>query len=108
MGLVAAGAAAFAGIGAVTNVPVAPYIVTGVGFLAGSVIFREGATISGINSAATIWATAAVGALAGVGFYPEALAAAITIVLVNLLMEPMSRITRERIERRKAANVKKN
>ncbi len=100
-GLVAAGAAAFAAIGPATGERVIANIVTGVGFLAGGVIFRQGATVTGINSAATIWATAAVGALAGVGLFREAAAAAAAILSVNVVMEPIAKLTRERIQRRR-------
>jgi putative Mg2+ transporter-C (MgtC) family protein len=101
-GLVAAGAASFAGIGSATGEHVIPYIVTGVGFLAGGVIFRQGLTISGINSAATIWATAAAGALAGVGLFQEALAVTTAIILVNVLADLISKAARARIERRRS------
>lgn len=99
-GLVAAGAALFAGIGPLTNVNMLPNIVTGVGFLAGGVIFRRDSGVSGLNTAATIWSTAAVGALAGIGLYPEALAGTVTILLVNIFVDPISKSVRERIARR--------
>jgi putative Mg2+ transporter-C (MgtC) family protein len=91
-GLVAAGAAVFAGIqpalgGAADRV--VANIVTGVGFLAGGVILREGANISGLNTAATIWSTAAVGALAGTGLFREAFSATVAILAINLLAEPV-------------------
>jgi putative Mg2+ transporter-C (MgtC) family protein len=64
-------------------------IVTGVGFLAGGVILRDGTNVRGLNTAATIWATAAVGALAGVGLYTEAALGAVVIIALNMLMEPV-------------------
>lgn len=99
-GLVAAGAASFALVGVATGEHTIPYIITGIGFLAGGVIFRQGATVSGINSAATLWATAAVGALAGVGLFREAAAVTTAIILVNVLMDPISKATRARIAHR--------
>jgi len=60
-------------------------VVTGIGFLAGGVILRQGSDISGLNTAATLWATAAVGGLAAFGFYPQAVAGAIAVTLVNFL-----------------------
>ena len=95
-GLVAAAAAAFAAIeptiagGGAERI--IANIVTGVGFLAGGVILREGAQITGLNTAATIWATAAVGALAGVGLYREALAGTAAILVINLSAESISRV----------------
>ena len=48
-------------------------IVTGIGFLGAGVIMRDGMSISGLTTAASIWATAAIGVLVGVGFYPAAI-----------------------------------
>lgn len=48
-------------------------IVTGIGFLGAGVIMRDGLSISGLTTAASIWATAAIGVLVGVGFYPAAI-----------------------------------
>lgn len=58
-------------------------IVTGVGFLAGGVILKDGANVKGLNTAATMWAAAAVGALAGIGLIGEAAAGAVVILLLN-------------------------
>lgn len=48
-------------------------IVTGIGFLGAGVIMREGFTISGLTTAASIWASSAIGILVGVGFYAAAI-----------------------------------
>ena len=48
---------------------IASNIVTGVGFVGGGVIFKEGATLKGITTAATIWAAAAIGMAIGFGKY---------------------------------------
>ena len=48
-------------------------IVTGVGFLGAGVIMREGFNISGLTSAASIWASSAIGIIVGVGFYATAI-----------------------------------
>jgi putative Mg2+ transporter-C (MgtC) family protein len=92
--LVATGATLFAMIEPLLGSPagqprVLANIVTGVGFLAGGVILKEGTNVRGLNTAATIWATAAVGALAGVGLYPEAVLAAVVIVALNALLQPV-------------------
>lgn len=57
-------------------------ILTGVGFLCGGVIFREGFTIRGLTTAASLWTTAALGALFGVGFHALALAGTVTTLIV--------------------------
>jgi len=54
-------------------------IVTGVGFLGAGVIMREGFNISGLTTAASIWASSAIGIMVGVGFY----AAAILLTLLS-------------------------
>jgi putative Mg2+ transporter-C (MgtC) family protein len=48
-------------------------IMTGIGFLGGGVIFKEGLTVRGLTTAASIWTTAAVGILFGAGMYLPAL-----------------------------------
>jgi putative Mg2+ transporter-C (MgtC) family protein len=48
-------------------------IVTGVGFLGAGVIMKEGLSISGLTTAASIWASSAIGVLVGVGFYAAAI-----------------------------------
>jgi putative Mg2+ transporter-C (MgtC) family protein len=48
-------------------------VVTGVGFLGAGVIMREGLNISGLTTAASIWAASAIGVLVGVGFYASAI-----------------------------------
>ena len=54
-------------------------IMTGIGFLGAGVIFKEGLSVRGLTTAASIWITAAIGILTGVGFY---LAAAVATLLV--------------------------
>jgi len=61
-------------------------VMTGVGFLGGGVIFKEGANIQGLTTAASIWATAAIGLLCGVGLWPTALAASVLVLLVLTAM----------------------
>ena len=46
---------------------VAAQVVSGIGFLGAGIIFREGLQVSGLNTAATLWCSAAVGLLAGSG-----------------------------------------
>lgn len=58
-------------------------IMTGIGFLGAGVIFREGMTVRGLTTAASIWITAAIGILYGVGFYYLAVSA--TVVTLGTL-----------------------
>jgi putative Mg2+ transporter-C (MgtC) family protein len=60
-------------------------IMTGIGFLGAGVIFKEGLTIRGLTTAASIWVTAAIGILIGVGFYlPAAITAAAALGTLSL------------------------
>src|ERR1700760_3005904 len=47
---------------------VAAQVVSGIGFLGAGLIFREGLSVRGLNTAATLWCSAAIGVAAGVGF----------------------------------------
>ncbi|WP_226801588.1 MgtC/SapB family protein [Alkalilimnicola sp. S0819] len=61
-------------------------IMTGIGFLGAGVIFKEGLTVRGLTTAASIWMTAAIGALLGIGFYgPALLASALTLLTLSVL-----------------------
>jgi putative Mg2+ transporter-C (MgtC) family protein len=70
---------------------VAAQIVSGIGFLGAGVIMREGLSVRGLNTAATLWCSAAVGALAGAGMFPTALAGTVAIVVVNTALRWVGR-----------------
>jgi putative Mg2+ transporter-C (MgtC) family protein len=57
-------------------------IVTGIGFLGAGVILRDGPTIRGLSTAASIWAAAAIGIIVGIGFYAAALVATLATLVV--------------------------
>ena len=65
-------------------------IVTGIGFLGAGVIMRDGLNVQGLNTAATIWCSAAVGALSGVGLYVQASLVALAVILTHLIFRPLS------------------
>ena len=67
-------------------------IVTGIGFLGAGVIMREGLSIRGLSTAASIWATSAIGIIIGLGFYAVAIAAALLTILVMSLLRPLERL----------------
>jgi putative Mg2+ transporter-C (MgtC) family protein len=71
---------------------IASQVVTGIGFLCAGVIMKEGLNIRGLNTAATLWCSAAIGSLAGLGFYVEAIAGTFTIIIAHLLLRPLGRI----------------
>ena len=58
----------------------ATFLITGIGFLGAGVIMREGANVRGLNTAATLWVTASVGAYSGAGRPIYALVVAFAIV----------------------------
>jgi putative Mg2+ transporter-C (MgtC) family protein len=62
---------------------VAAQVVTGIGFLGGGIIFRQGDYVTGLTTAATLWATAAVGLAVSVGMY---LVSILTTILIFLLL----------------------
>lgn len=62
---------------------VAAQVVTGIGFLGGGIIFRQGDYVTGLTTAATLWATAAVGLSVAVGMY---LTSVLTSILIFLLL----------------------
>src|SRR5574341_2597533 len=60
-------------------------IMTGIGFLGSGVIVRDGLTVRGLTTAASIWVTAAIGILTGIGFYcPAAVATALVLGVLAL------------------------
>src|SRR5262245_17846187 len=92
--LVALGAATFvifAGLvpGEASPTRVAAQVVSGIGFLGAGLIFREGASVRGLNTAATLWCSAAIGVLAGAGYLLFAAVATAFVVFVNLLLRPI-------------------
>jgi len=92
--LVATGAAAFVAISSMAAgddpTRIAAQVVSGIGFLGAGVIFREGFTVRGLNTAATLWCAAAAGCLAGSGFLAAAAIATAMIVSTNVLLRPLS------------------
>lgn len=96
--LVAVGAAIFVSLaarlfeitgGPQTTIQVVAYVVSGIGFLGAGAIMKEGASISGLNTAATLWGSGAVGACAGAGLLGEAGIAALFVLASNTLLRPV-------------------
>ena len=69
------------------NLRVLSQVVTGIGFLGAGVILKDGVTIHGLNSAATLWCSAAVGCLCGYGLWKEALVSSVAILITNWLFK---------------------
>jgi len=95
--LVASGACLFATLGVLTGngttglTQIASYVVSGVGFLGGGVIMRDKGSIQGINTAATLWCSVAVGVLCGAGHFGPAAAGTAVVLLTNTVLREVSR-----------------
>jgi putative Mg2+ transporter-C (MgtC) family protein len=68
---------------------VAGQIVTGIGFLGAGVIMKTGLNVQGLNTAATIWCSAAVGSLAGAGMFIESALVAVAISMTHVFLRPL-------------------
>jgi putative Mg2+ transporter-C (MgtC) family protein len=78
---------------------IAAQVVSGIGFLGAGVIFKEGLNVRGLNTAATLWCSAAVGLLAGEGLALHGLVAAILVIAANVCLRPLVRaINRQPME----------
>lgn len=92
--LVSVGAALFmtiaVEIGGTASERIASYVVSGIGFLGAGVILKDGASIRGLNTAATLWCTAAIGAFCGIGCVLMPILGSIFIVSVHILLRPLS------------------
>ncbi len=71
----------------VNNDRIAANIITGIGFIGAGVVFKDGLSVTGITTAASIWATAALGMAIGSGAYLLALCALAIVILVLSLFE---------------------
>lgn len=92
--LVAVGAAAFVDLGMRLNGSagaghIAAYVVSGIGFLGAGAILRDGTNVRGMNTAATLWSSAAVGALAGAALVAEAVTLTAFVLAGNTLLRPV-------------------
>lgn len=98
--LVAAGAASFVMAGMLIEGDpsaagrIASYVVSGVGFLGAGVIFKDGGTVRGLNTAATIWCSAAIGVLCGFGHMELALLLSLAVLFTNIGLRRLSFLVR--------------
>ncbi len=93
--LVSTGSAAFVAISGMIageNSPtrIAAQVVSGIGFLGAGVILREGLNVRGLNTAATLWCSSAVGTLAGLGFIVPSLITTAAVVGANVILRPLA------------------
>lgn len=101
--LVSIGAAAFTVIsyslttGSGDPSRVAAQIVSGIGFIGGGLILKDGFNVRGLNTAATIWCSAACGTLSGVGMYTEAFILVGCVLVTHCLLRPLCRFWERRL-----------
>lgn len=104
--LVAVGSAGFADMGSHIMGPegsirIIAYIVSGIGFLGAGVIMKDGTNVRGLNTAATLWCSAPVGAFAGAGLASEAMLMTLFVLAGNTLLRPLvNRINRSPMDER--------
>lgn len=102
--LVASGSALFTilsikGFDAADSSRVAAQIVTGIGFLGAGLIFRQGANIQGLTTAAGLWSVAAIGMAAGTGLWGLAIVVTVIILLVLKVSDHFSKQLRSQVFR---------
>ena len=94
--LVAAGAAAFVMCGFMVRdnsrgeAQIVSYVVSGIGFLGAGVIFKDAGSVRGLNTAATIWCSAAIGAISGLGNPLLALILTAAVLSTNIVLRPLA------------------
>ncbi|MAT53504.1 MAG: magnesium transporter MgtC [Saprospirales bacterium] len=79
-------------------------IVTGVGFIGGGIIFKKGADVHGLTTAATVWCSSAIGSMAGAGMITEAAIGAGLVLVVNVVLTRVDKL----IERRRKLRQEKH
>jgi putative Mg2+ transporter-C (MgtC) family protein len=94
--LVAAGASAFVMCAFLVRDPhqneaqIVSYVVSGVGFLGAGVIFKDSGTVRGLNTAATLWCSAAIGAVCGLGQLLYGVCVAVAVLATNVVLRPIA------------------
>ncbi len=97
--LVCFGAAAFVDLGSTVapgTTQIIAYVVSGVGFLGAGAIMKDGGNVRGLNTAATLWCSAAVGACAGAGEMLDAVFVTVLLIAINIVLRPLSRFIDQR------------
>ena len=93
----------YAGVTGIGTDPsrIAASVVTGIGFLAGGAILKNGLTVQGLTTAAGLWLVAAIGLCAGAGMYPEAVAVTVmglaALTLFRIFQEKSANLARRKV-----------
>lgn len=73
-----------------TDLRMAANIITGIGFLCSGVIFKNGLTVNGLNTSATLWSTSAISVLISYGFIIQGVIATVVLISFNLILAYVS------------------
>lgn len=87
---------------------VAAQVVSGIGFLGAGVILKDGANVKGLNTAATLWCSAAIGVLCASGLLLEAATGTMLVLLSNIVLRAITRklVKREIAKQKQSYNLK--
>jgi putative Mg2+ transporter-C (MgtC) family protein len=66
-------------------------VISGIGFLGAGTIIRDGASVKGLTTAASLWAVSCVGIAVGIGFYDGAIVAALVIYITLIMLKRIER-----------------
>jgi putative Mg2+ transporter-C (MgtC) family protein len=78
---------------------IAAQVVTGIGFLGAGTIMQSKGTITGLTTAASLWAVAGIGLAVGAGMYPLAIIATVAIILVFLIINKIAYMFEHQVKR---------
>ena len=70
-------------------------VVSGIGFLGAGIIFKDGDTVKGLTTAATVWCAAAIGCMCGIGMFAEAVLGTAAIMTVNIFFKHLKHVKEE-------------
>ena len=82
---------------------IASYVAAGVGFIGGGAIIKHAGVVKGVTTAASLWATAAIGLSSGLGFLQGAVVATGVALVALALLQPVSRLAAKVQRRRPSA-----
>ena len=95
--VIATGTMAFVSVDVIVgnnDTRMAANIITGIGFLCSGVIFKNGLTVNGLNTSATLWATAGISVLVGYGYIMYGVVAAVALIIFNLILLFVSKLVK--------------
>ena len=71
-------------------------VVSGIGFLGAGIIFKEGLNVHGLTTATTMWCTAAIGCVAGSGYFIQTVICTVLVLIVNIALQPLDKWLKSR------------